>query len=178
MKKLITTPIDDDTICSLRAGDEVLLTGKIYTARDAAHKRMFENGDEPFPFARAAVYYAGPSPAPPGRPTGSIGPTTSGRMDKYAPALMARGLKVMIGKGQRSPEVMAAIKRYSGLYLAAVGGAAALLSRSVLSSEVIAYPELGAESVRELFVENFPLITAADCHGGCIYALSGEPCEV
>lgn len=159
---------------ALRAGQRVLLSGVMYTARDAAHRRMVEalsRGEAlPFPPAGAAVYYAGPSPAKPGRVIGSAGPTTSGRMDLYAPALMERGVRVMVGKGSRSPEVAEAIRRYGAVYLAATGGAAALLARRIKAARVIAYPDLGPEAVHELVVEDFPAIVVNDAAGGDLYA--------
>jgi fumarate hydratase subunit beta len=160
---------------SLRAGNEVLLSGVVYTARDAAHKRMYDliaaGGRDglPFEFEGAAVYYAGPSPTPPGRIIGAIGPTTSGRMDAYSPLLIKNGLRVMIGKGIRGREVMEAIAEYKGIYFAALGGAAALMARAVKSAELIAFEDLGAEAVRRLCVEDMPLVVAADCYGGCVY---------
>ncbi|MDR1652025.1 MAG: FumA C-terminus/TtdB family hydratase beta subunit [Synergistaceae bacterium] len=173
----ISTPITDEAIAPLEAGDRVALTGVMYTARDAAHKRlveMLERGEPmPFGFLGTAVYYAGPSPARPGFAVGSIGPTTSGRMDAYSPILMEHGLKVMIGKGLRNAEVHRAIVRCGGLYLAAVGGAAALLSRTVRSAELVAFPDLGTEAIRRLEVEDFPAIVAIDSRGRDIYERSG-----
>lgn len=170
----ITTPFTDDIIASLSVGDRALISGTIYTARDAAHKRlceMLERGEDmPFDFAGAAVYYAGPSPARPGRPVGSIGPTTAGRMDAYAPTLIERGLKVMIGKGMRDASVRDAVVKFGGLYLACVGGAAALISRSVVSAELIAFDDLGTEAIRRLEVRGFPAVVAMDRHGTDIYA--------
>lgn len=169
------TPLSDEAIAALRAGDSVLLSGRIYTARDAAHKRIVEamaRGEEPpFAFAGTAVYYAGPTPPRPGAVIGSIGPTTSGRMDAYAPALIRRGLKVMIGKGLRDAEVRRAIAECGGLYLAAIGGAAALISRSVVRAETVAYDDLGTEAVRLLEVRDFPAVVAIDAQGNDIYAL-------
>ena len=170
----ITTPLSDDVIERLVTGDAVSLSGVIYTARDAAHAKIMEmisNGENvPFKFEGAVVYYAGPSPARAGFPIGSAGPTTSGRMDVYSPALIRMGLKVMIGKGLRSEAVHEAIVECGGLYLAATGGAGALLARSVKSSEVIAFPDLGTEAIRRLEVENFPAIVAIDSRGKDIYA--------
>lgn len=170
----ITTPLDDAAIRSLSIGDRVLITGSIYTARDAAHKRLVEmlrNGEPmPFDFSGQIVYYAGPCPNPPGRVIGSIGPTTSGRMDAYSPILIAHGLKVMIGKGLRDSSVKKAIVEKGGLYLAAIGGAAALMARCVEQVETIAFPELGTEAVRRLEVRDFPTIVAIDCRGNDIYA--------
>lgn len=169
----ITPPFTDEVIRSLRVGDSVRITGSIYTARDAAHKRLVELlslcEPMPFDFAGTAVYYAGPSPTRPGAVVGSIGPTTSGRMDAYAPALMERGLKVMIGKGLRDDGVRDAIIRHCGLYLAAIGGAAALISRSVRRVEPIAFEDLGPEAIRKLDVVDFPAVVAMDCQGNDIY---------
>ena len=169
----ILTPLNDDDIMRLHAGDVVSISGVIYTGRDAAHKRMYEavlnGGDLPFDFAGAVIYYAGPSPAAPGRVIGSIGPTTSGRMDKYSPLLIKRGLKAMIGKGNRSAEVVDAIKEHGGVYFAATGGAAALLAKCVKAAKVIAYEDLGTEAVRELDVVMFPAVVAIDAHGVCVY---------
>ena len=159
---------------SLKAGDRVLISGTIYTARDAAHRRMVEalaKGESlPFTPEGAAIYYAGPSPAKPGRVIGSAGPTTSGRVDVYAAALMAEGVKVMIGKGGRTPEVKQAIQEHGAVYLAATGGAAALLARRIKAAKVIAYPDLGPEAVFELAVEDFPAIVVNDAAGGDLYA--------
>jgi fumarate hydratase subunit beta len=163
MKKIFT-PIDDQTIIDLNTGDMVLLSGDIYTARDAAHKRMFSclstNESPPFKYECQAVFYAGPCPTPPGKIIGSVGPTTSGRMDAYAPALIRAGLKVMIGKGERSPAVKEAIRAHGGLYLTAVGGVAALMSLCVTRVELIAYDDLGTEAIRRLTVKDLPLIVA------------------
>jgi len=170
--KEIRTPFNTDTIKELCAGEQILLSGEIYTARDAAHKRMIQLLDEgkPLPF-EGAVYYAGPCPAPPGRVIGSVGPTTSGRMDIYAPRLMHEGLRVMIGKGERSDTVIKAIQKYSGLYLTAVGGAGALLSMCVKRAELIAFEDLGTEAVYRLTVRDMPLVVAVDCEGRNIYEL-------
>jgi fumarate hydratase subunit beta len=169
----ISSPFSGEAIASLSVGDSVLLSGVIYTARDAAHARLLSmierNEPPPFDFSGAAVYYAGPSPARPGAVVGSIGPTTSGRMDAYSPALIAMGLKVMIGKGLRSAEVKRAIAEHGGLYLAAIGGAAALISKSVRSAEVVAFPDLGTEAIRRLEVADFPAIVAIDAKGRDIY---------
>ena len=158
---------------SLRAGDRVLLSGVVYTARDAAHKRISQaidkSEDLPFPINGAVIYYAGPTPAPDHLPIGSCGPTTSGRMDPYTPQLLDLGLAGMIGKGPRSPEVCDAIIRNKAIYLCAVGGAGALAARCVKSCEVVAYEDLGCESVKRLEIENFPLIVAVDCHGGNLF---------
>lgn len=173
MDKHIKVPLTDETAASLRAGDYVYLTGIIYTARDAAHKRMYEalEGGQPLPLdmKNNVIYYMGPSPARTGRPIGSAGPTTASRMDKYAPALLDLGLKGMIGKGKRSQAVKDAIVRSGAVYFAAVGGAGALLSRSILSSEVIAYDDLGTEAIRRLKVKDFPVIVVMDCAGNDLY---------
>jgi len=159
----------DEYIRSLRVGQEIKLCGHIYTGRDAAHKRMIES--LPFDPRGVAIYYAGPCPAPPGHVIGSVGPTTSGRMDAYAPQLIAKGLKVMIGKGQRSQAVISAIKEHTGLYLAAVGGAGALISKCVEEVELVAFEDLGTEAVYRLKVKNMPLVVAVDCYGGNIYEI-------
>ncbi len=155
---------------SLKAGQRILLSGTVYTSRDAAHKRIKEmldkDEDIPYPLENASIYYAGPTPTPPGMAIGSCGPTTSSRMDKFAPEFMDRGLKCMIGKGKRSDEVIEAIKRNKGVYLCAIGGAGALASRCIKSCEVIAFEDLGCESVKKLEFEDFPLIVAIDCNGG------------
>ena len=173
MDRHITAPINKETARSLHAGDYVYISGTIYTARDAAHKRMYEalqNGQEvPMSLKDNAVYYMGPSPAREGRPIGSAGPTTSSRMDKYAPLLMDRGLKGMIGKGKRSAEVREAIVRNGAVYFAAVGGAGALLSKTVKKAKVIAYDDLGTEAIRKLTVENFPAIVVIDSEGNNLY---------
>ena len=166
------TPICSETIKKLKAGDNVTITGTIYTARDAAHKRMSEAVLPPFEYDGQVVFYAGPCPAPPGKPIGSIGPTTAGRMDAYAPALIKAGLKVMIAKGNRAAPVVDAIKTHGGVYFAAVGGVAALMAKCVISSEVIAYEELGTEAVRKLYVEKMPLIVAIDHQGRSVYLSS------
>jgi len=167
------TPISDEMIAGLTTGQMIYLSGTVYTARDAAHKRMVEmlerDEEPPFPLTGQVVFYAGPCPSPPGRVIGSIGPTTSGRMDAYAPALIRRGLKVMIGKGLRSAEVVAAIRECGGVYFAAVGGVAAQMSRCVKEAEVVAFDDLGTEAIRRLTVERLPLIVAMDCRGNCVY---------
>lgn len=169
----LTTPFTDEMIKSLKAGDMVYISGIVYTSRDAAHKRMceyLEKGEAmPFDFAGAAIYYAGPCPPKPGKPIGSVGPTTSGRMDAYSPKLIEQGLKVMIGKGLRNKEVVDAIVKYTGVYFAAIGGAAALMGKSVESAEVIAYDDLGPEAVRRLTVKNLPVIVAIDSQGNNMY---------
>jgi fumarate hydratase subunit beta len=172
--KILTPPVSDEVISGLNAGDAVYITGKIYTARDAAHKKIAElmeaGKNQPFDFNGQAVFYAGPSPAKPPRPIGCIGPTTSGRMDKYSPLFISKGLKIMIGKGNRSEAVIEAIVKHRGLYLAAIGGVAALMAKTVKSAKVIAFEELGTEAVMELEVENFPAIVAIDCRGKNLYA--------
>jgi fumarate hydratase subunit beta len=172
-KREITTPLSEQTIVSLKAGDMLYISGVVYTARDAAHKRMCEQlakGEKmPFEFNGAVIYYAGPCPPKPGKPIGSVGPTTSGRMDIYSPTLMQEGLKAMIGKGLRSKEVVDAIVKYGGVYFAAIGGAAALMGKNVVSAEVIAYDELGTEAVRRLVVKQLPVIVAIDSRGNNMY---------
>lgn len=173
MNRQITAPIKKEEIASLRIGDFVFITGIIYTARDAAHKRMYEtlrNGENlPIEIQNNIIYYMGPSPARKGKPVGSAGPTTSGRMDKYTPELLDMGLGGMVGKGKRSPAVMEAIRRNGAVYFAAVGGAGALLSRSIISSEVVAYEDLGTEAIRKLEVKDFPVIVVADSLGNNLY---------
>ena len=173
MNKYIQVPFSDDEAERLRAGDFVYISGTIYTARDAAHKRMAETLDRgeglPFSLKGNIIYYMGPSPARNGRVIGSAGPTTSSRMDKYTPDFLDRGLKGMIGKGKRSEEVKAAIVKNRAVYFAAVGGAGALLSRSIKDSEVIAYDDLGTEAIRRLRVENFPVIVVVDSQGNNLY---------
>lgn len=176
MDKYINVPFQTDETSQLLAGDYVYLTGVIYTARDAAHKRMYEsmeNGEIlPLEMKDNIIYYMGPSPAREGRPIGSAGPTTSSRMDKYTPVLLDMGLKGMVGKGKRTKEVKDAIVRNNAVYFAAVGGAGALLSRSILSSEVIAYDDLGTEAIRKLEVKNFPVIVVIDSKGNDLYESS------
>ena len=173
MDKYIKVPMTQEERESLRSGDYVYLTGTIYTARDAAHKRMQETLDKgeelPLSIDGQIIYYMGPSPAREGRPIGSAGPTTASRMDKYAPKLLDLGLQGMIGKGKRSQEVKDAIVRNKAVYFAAVGGAGALLSKSIISSEVIAYEDLGTEAIRKLEVKDFPVIVVADCQGNNLY---------
>lgn len=165
--------IDAGTARSLTAGDQVLYTGKVYTARDAAHARLMALLDAgemlPFPLEGAIIYYAGPAPAKPGQAIGSVGPTTAYRMDPYAPRLLDAGLRAMIGKGMRNAQVVDAIKRNEAVYFAAVGGAAALIAKSVKSAKLVCYKDLGTEAVRLLEVEDMPLTVAIDCHGGNIY---------
>ena len=169
----LTTPLTNEDMAKLKTGDRVLINGVIYTARDAAHKRMIELLDAgkelPFDVRGQIIYYAGPAPAKPGAVIGSCGPTTSYRMDPYAPRLIQQGLKGMIGKGTRSDEVKQAIMTHKAVYFAAIGGLGALLARTVKECEIIAYPDLGPEAVRRLVVENFPAIVAIDVHGEDIY---------
>ena len=157
----------------LKSGDRVLLTGVVYTGRDAAHKRLFElleRGEKlPVDLKGQVIYYVGPAPAKPGQVIGSAGPTTSGRMDIYAPALMAYGLRGMIGKGQRNQGVLSAIQEYQAVYFGATGGAGALLARCVKKCEIVAYEDLGPEAIRRLEVEDLPLVVINDCHGGDLY---------
>jgi len=174
MKTLnIKSPLDEETVKNLKAGDQVLITGVIYTARDAAHKRLIEALDKggrlPLDLTNQTFYYMGPSPARPGQAIGSAGPTTSGRMDSYAPRLMAAGLKGMLGKGNRSQAVKDAMKKYKAVYFAAIGGAGALISKSIKKAEVIAYEDLGAEAIRRLEIENFPATVINDTYGGDLY---------
>ena len=173
MDRHITAPITKETAKTLHAGDYVYITGTIYTARDAAHKRMQETlqrGEAlPLEMKENVIYYMGPSPAREGRPIGSAGPTTASRMDKYAPELLDLGLGAMIGKGKRSQEVKDAIVRNGSVYFAAVGGAGALLSECILSSEVIAYDDLGTEAIRKLQVKDFPVIVVIDSEGNNLY---------
>lgn len=173
MDKYITTPITEETTADLKSGDYVYISGTIYVARDAAHKRMIEaldRGEElPIDIKDATIYYMGPSPAREGRPIGSAGPTTATRMDKYAPRLLDLGQKAMIGKGRRSGEVIEAIKRNRAVYFAAVGGAGALLSKCIKKSELQCYGDLGAEAVLKLEIENFPVIVVIDCDGDNLY---------
>lgn len=173
MAKKIALPLTDRTLEELRAGDDVLLSGVMYVARDAAHKRIIEaleQGKElPFDFRGQTVYYMGPSPAKPGQVIGAAGPTTSGRMDIYAPRLIAEGLKGMIGKGMRSKAVKDAMKKHRAVYFAAIGGAGALISKRIKKSEVVAYGELGAEAVLRIEVADFPAIVVNDIHGGDLY---------
>ncbi len=173
MGKHIITPLTDEVIENLRAGDKVFITGYIYTARDAAHKRMVEalqRGESlPFDMHGQVIYYVGPTPPKPGQVIGSAGPTTAIRMDKYVEPLLKLGLKGMIGKGYRSPQVKELLKQYKAVYFAAVGGVATLLAKCIKSSEIIAYEDLGTEAVRRLYVEDFPVIVANDIYGGDIF---------
>lgn len=178
MDKYITTPITAEVSKGLKAGDYVYITGTIYVARDAAHKRMIEalERNEPLPIEieNATIYYMGPSPAREGRPIGSAGPTTASRMDKYAPTLLDLGEKAMIGKGKRTQEVIDAIVRNQATYFAAVGGAGALLSKCITKSEVVCYEDLGAEAILKIDVENFPAIVVIDCEGNNLYETAME----
>ena len=173
MVKEVKLPLTAETLADLKAGDNILLSGVLYVARDAAHRRMVESLDrgEPLPFdiKGQTIYYTGPSPAPPGRIIGSAGPTTSARMDIYTPRLLAAGLTAMIGKGVRSQEVRDAMKKHRAVYLAAVGGAGALISRSIVSSKVVAYADLGPEAVLRLEVKDFPAVVINDIRGGDLY---------
>jgi fumarate hydratase subunit beta len=169
----LTTPLSRADVEALRAGDRVVLSGTVYTARDAAHARLIAllNEGRPLPFALEGqvIYYVGPTPPRPGQPIGSAGPTTSGRMDPYTPALLAAGLRGMIGKGSRSPEVREAMARHGAVYFAATGGAGALLARRIRSAEVVAWEDLGPEAVRRLVVEDFPLVVIDDVRGHDLY---------
>ena len=173
MNKNISLPLTDEAIKDLHTGDSLSLSGILYVARDAAHKRVVAALDagEPLPFdiRGQTIYYMGPSPAPPGRIIGAAGPTTSGRMDSYAPRLIAAGLKGMIGKGARSAAVKEALQKHGAVYLGAIGGAGALLSRSITKSKVIAYEELGPEAVLRIEVKDFPATVINDIHGGDLY---------
>lgn len=178
MERHINVPFDADIVKELKAGDYVYLTGTIYTARDAAHKRMYEalqNGETlPFDIEGNVIYYMGPSPAREGRPIGSAGPTTASRMDKYTPALLELGMRGMIGKGRRTEAVRESMMKNQAVYFAAVGGAGALLSKSILQSEVIAYEDLGTEAIRKLEIKDFPVIVVMDCEGNNLYDMAIE----
>jgi len=171
----LSPPLTDKTIKSLVVGNLVLVNGVIYTARDSAHKRLMElldAGQElPVDLQGQILYYVGPSPARPGRVIGAAGPTTSTRMDVYTPTLLKLGLKAMIGKGKRSPEVIAALQKYTAVYLGATGGAGALISKCIKAAEVVAFPDLGPEAIHRLEVEDFPTMVINDCHGGDLYEL-------
>ena len=173
MARKINLPLTEELAKTLHAGDEVLVSGVIYTSRDAGHKRMCEalaRGEElPFDPADATIYYVGPTPAKPGQVIGSAGPTTSGRMDAYAPTMMSVGARGMIGKGARLPEVVDAMKKYSGVYFGAIGGAGALLAKCIKEAELIAYEDLGAEALRRLYVEDMPLVVIIDSEGRNLY---------
>lgn len=172
MKK-VQIPFDSEQINDLRAGDRILLSGIVYTARDAAHKRMIEDIEKglplPFDIKGQVIYYVGPTPAKPGQVIGSAGPTTSSRMDKYTPKLIEMGLKGMIGKGYRSEEVKESIRKHQAVYFGAIGGSAALISRSIKSVELIAYEDLRTEAIRKLVIEDLPLFVINDAHGGDLY---------
>lgn len=178
MERHINVPFDADIVKDLKAGDYVYLTGTIYTARDAAHKRMYEalqNGEAlPFDIEGNVIYYMGPSPAREGRPIGSAGPTTASRMDKYTPALLELGMRGMIGKGRRTEAVRESMMKNQAVYFAAVGGAGALLSKSILQAEVIAYEDLGTEAIRKLEIKDFPVIVVMDCEGNNLYDMAIE----
>ena len=173
MARKINLPLTEELAKTLHAGDEVLVSGVIYTSRDAGHKRMCEalaRGEElPFDPKDATIYYVGPTPAKPGQVIGSAGPTTSGRMDAYAPTMMSVGARGMIGKGARLPEVVDAMKKYSGVYFGAIGGAGALLAKCIKEAELIAYEDLGAEALRRLYVEDMPLVVIIDSEGRNLY---------
>lgn len=173
MERRITLPLTEEIARTLHAGDQVLLTGTIYTSRDAGHKRMceaLERGESlPFNPQNATIYYVGPAPAKPGQVIGSAGPTTSGRMDAYAPTIMSVGARGMIGKGARLPEVVDAMKKYTGVYFGAIGGAGALLAKCIKKCKLIAYEDLGAEALRELYVEDMPLVVIIDSEGNNLY---------
>jgi fumarate hydratase subunit beta len=169
----LTPPLSDADVMALAIGDRVLIRGVLYTARDSAHKRLMDMlaaGQElPVDLKGQILYYVGPSPARPGRVIGAAGPTTASRMDSYTPTLLALGLKAMIGKGKRSPEVIAALKQYKAVYLAATGGAGALIAKCVMEAEVVAFPDLGPEAIHRLVVENLPAIVVNDCQGRDLY---------
>lgn len=172
-KKRIQLPLRDEDLTELRAGDFVLLNGPLLTGRDAAHKRLFtalQEGEElPVAIKGETIYYVGPCPTKPGRIVGSAGPTTSSRMDSYTPALLKIGLKGMVGKGQRSPEVVEAMRTFGAVYLAALGGAGALIANSIIQAEVVAYPDLGPEAIYRMMVRDFPVIVAIDSDGNDLY---------
>ena len=178
MEKHVNLPLTEESIRSLKAGDQVLLTGSVLTARDAAHKRLIALLDEgkplPVELAGETIYYVGPAPARPGQAVGPAGPTSSYRMDPYTPRLLALGLKGMIGKGERGAEVIAAIKAHGAVYFGAVGGSAVLISRSIQKSETIAYEDLGAEAIRRFYIKDFPAVVAIDAQGNNLYAQGPE----
>ena len=178
MEHYVNLPLTAEKAKQLRAGDTVYLTGEVYTSRDAGHKRMvelLERGEKlPFDPENATIYYVGPSPARPGQVIGSAGPTTSGRMDAYAPRLLSVGARGMIGKGARSAEVVEAMKKHSGVYFGAIGGAGALLARCIKKSELIAWEDLQSEALRRLWVENMPLVVVVDCEGNDLYRQGRE----
>ncbi len=171
--KTLQPPLTEADVRSLKAGDEVLITGEIYTARDMAHKRLCEAIEAgrklPFPLEGAIIYFVGPTPARPGRVIGAAGPTTSSRMDAFSPKLLANGLKAMLGKGYRGDQVRDALKKYGAVHLSTIGGAGALLSKHIIAAELIAYEDLGTEAVRKLQVVDFPAIVAYDCYGNSVY---------
>lgn len=177
-KKVITTPFTEEIVKELKAGDFIFISGVIYTARDAAHKRMYEamkRGEKvPIDLKNNVIYYMGPSPARPGHVIGSAGPTTSSRMDRYTPMLLHAGLKGMIGKGKRSSEVIEVIKEKKAVYLAAIGGAGAILSKCIKQSEIVAYEDLGTEAIRKLTVEELPVIVVIDQNGNNLYETAVE----
>ncbi len=178
MDRRIDLPITEEISEDLHIGDFCYLTGEMYVARDAAHKRLMElieKGEAlPIELNGATIYYMGPSPAREGRPIGSAGPTTASRMDKYAPTFLDLGLKAMVGKGKRTKEVLDAVVRNKATYFAAIGGAGALLSERIKASEIVCYEDLGAEAIRKIHVEDFPVIVVADCHGGNLYESAVE----
>lgn len=182
MEKIIKTPLTDESVNELKAGDRVFLSGIIYTGRDAAHKRLaklIENGEElPMDIKNQTIYYVGPCPAKPGQVIGSAGPTTSGRMDAYAPLLMEHGLKGMIGKGLRNKQVVDSIMKCNAVYFAAIGGAGALLAEAVKEAEIIAFPDLEAEAIYRLRVENFPVTVVIDSKGNDLYKLGKEKYKI
>ncbi|MHC4552112.1 MAG: Fe-S-containing hydro-lyase [Planctomycetota bacterium] len=171
--KTIQTPLTDEIVRQLRAGDEILISGPILTGRDQAHKRLCEliEADQPLPVELAGmlIYYVGPTPAAPGKVIGAAGPTTSSRMDAFSPMLYAKGLKASMGKGYRSQEVRDSLKQHTAVHLAAIGGAGALLSKQITASEILAYEDLGTEAIRKLTVMEFPAVVAYDCHGNSVY---------
>jgi len=171
----LSAPLSDEMVTALKCGDQVRINGVVYTARDAAHQRLLElvnaGLELPVNFQGQILYYVGPSPAPPGRVIGSAGPTTASRMDRYTPTLLQLGLKAMIGKGKRSPEVIAALKHYKAVYLGATGGAGALISQCIIEAEVVAFPELGPEAIYRLEVRDFPATVINDCQGRDLYDL-------
>ena len=173
--KQLTTPLTYDQVKDLKAGDQVSITGVIYSARDAAHKNMVDalNAGESMPIdvTDQVIYYAGPTPAKPGKPIGSCGPTTSGRMDAYSPTMMEQGLRGMIGKGPRSKEVIESMKKNGAVYFAAIGGAAALIADTIKKVDIVAYPDLGPEAIRRMEIENYPCIVAVDCEGNDLYEI-------
>lgn len=173
MEIKLITPLTEEKIINLKAGDRVLLSGTIYTARDAAHKRLIDlidkNQELPFDIENQTIYYAGPSPAKPGKIIGSAGPTTSYRMDPYAPRLLDLGLKAMIGKGLRNREVIDSMKKNKAVYFGAIGGAAALISQSIVNAEIIAYEDLQSEAIRKLKIQDMPVIVVIDCNGNNLY---------